>query len=166
MRCTSWHGLAGEAVDEARVPGINQIAKQPIARRNQGLPEMKGVKVKRFHLADGVASPFVDRNPQRGSRRSDGILRRVLAEVLEARERPGAFLYLIEDDERDIWRYAFACLKLKRGDETGNVETKIESLAHPGVVVQIHVSDVLELRAAERRTPKRFQVPLSSSKLP
>ncbi len=83
------------------------------------------------------------------SGRSHRVSGRVLAEVLEGGERLRARLDLVEDDEGSVLGHNLARLESDGRDDARDVVAQLELLAHPGVVVEVHVRDVLELRPAE-----------------
>ena len=77
------------------------------------------------------------------------ILGRVLAEILERGEGLGAFLHLVEDDERGRRIDALARDGLENRYQSGDVVALVEGGRHERIVVEADVGDVFELDPAE-----------------
>ena len=137
---------AREAVDEARVPRVDEVAEQPIPRRDEKLPKAEGMEVERVHLPDGVPAALVHGDAQQRAGRSHRVPGRILAEVLEGGERLRACLDLVEDNEGASLGHDLPRLELDGRDDAGDVVAQLELLAHLRIVVEIHVRNVLELR--------------------
>ena len=60
-----------------------------------------------------------------------------------------ACLNLVEDDEGASFGHDFLRLELDDQNDARDVVAQLELFVHPGVVVEVRVCDVLELRPAE-----------------
>ena len=124
-------------------------AKRSVPRRDEELSEAERIEVERVDLAHGIPAPLVNGNAQKRPGSSHHAPRGVLTKVLEARQRFGARLDLVEDDERVALGHDLARIELDGRDDARDVVAQLELLAHPGIVVEVHVCDVPELRPAE-----------------
>ena len=141
--------LAGKRVDHSRIAGRDKVGHAFIAGCSQELGEPHGVQIERLHLADGIASAFVDGKAQKRTCRRDGITRCLFAEVFQGGQRMRAFLNLVEDDEGVPLIYTLPRLELEGRDESRNVVAELELLFHGRISIKVDVGDIGEMSPAE-----------------